>query len=172
MQFIEQVTVGSGGAASITFSNIPQEGFTDLLLVWSGRSSFSDVVVDPQVSFNGSSANFTGRRLFGTGANVFSDSTARRISADPGATATANTFSNGQLYIPNYRSSVAKSFSTDAVGENNGTTAYQMITAGLWNDTSAITTIALSYVAGNFVQHSTASLYGVTAGSDGIVTVS
>ena len=170
MQLIARQELTSA-AASITFSSIPQT-YTDLVLVWSGRSSFSDVVVDPQVTFNASTANFTGRRLFGTGSSAVSDSTARNISADPGATATANTFSNGQLYIPNYTSSVAKSFSTDAVGENNGTVGYQMITAGLWNDTSAITSIALSYVSGNFVSGSSATLYGILAGTDGIVSVS
>jgi len=76
------------------------------------------------------------------------------------------------IYIPNYTSSNAKSASIDGVSENNATASYQTIDAFLWNDTSAITSITLTLSGGNFAQYSSASLYGVTAGNDGITTVS
>jgi hypothetical protein len=90
----------------------------------------------------------------------------------PGTSNTANTFSNDISYIPNYTSSVAKNFSTDSVDENNGTTAYLNIVANAWTGTAAITSFKLSnFFSSNFIAGSTISLYGVTSGSDGIVTV-
>ena len=174
MQHIETVTVGSGGAASITFSNIPQQGFTDLVIKLSARTDgtvFAAVVDDLRISFNGSSANFSYRNLFGRG-NTVESNTYNAHNFINGVQATANTFGNWELYIPNYRSSVAKSLSIDAVTENNATDTRQILVAGLWNQTAAITSITLDPDYGNFVQHSTASLYGITAGSDGIVSVS
>jgi hypothetical protein len=47
-----------------------------------------------------------------------------------------------------------------------------MLTAGLWNDTTAITSLTLVPAAGSFIAGSTVSLYKVTKGSDGIVTTS
>ena len=76
-----------------------------------------------------------------------------------------------------YRHAVAEkitceSVSVDSVQENNATEAYQTIVAGLWNDTSAITSMVIGNFGGGFAEHSSASLYGITAGSDGIVAVS
>jgi hypothetical protein len=81
----------------------------------------------------------------------------------PGASATANTFSNTEFYIPNYTSSVAKSVSINGVGENNATQSAQAITAALWTGTAAITSVTILPSSGNTIaQHSTASLYIIT----------
>ena len=173
MKLIASTTVGSGGQASITFSNIPQEGFTDLLLVFSLR--VTNDLDNFELRFNNSTANFSLRTLIGNGISASSGSRTDSViqSTVTGSSTTASTFGNSQIYIPNYRSSAAKSFSVDGVTENNGTSAFQGIIAGLWNNTAAITSIGMfARNSGSFVQHSTASLYGITAGSDGIVSVS
>ena len=89
------------------------------------------------------------------------------IGDDPGANATSNTFGNTSVYIPNYAGSTNKSVSSDAVTENNATTASQQILASIWNNTSAITSIFVSDTGSNLVQNSTASLYGILRGSGG-----
>ena len=74
------------------------------------------------------------------------------------------------VYIPNYTSSNAKSYSVEAMCETNGSTAYMYIIAGLWNPSTqaAITSISFAPNLGtNFVQHSTATLYGVTSAAVG-----
>ena len=169
MQHIETVTVGSGGAASITFSAIPQT-FTDLVILLSDRSSRSATNDGVEIKLNG--ATPTGRRLYGSGSSVVSDTSPEPL--DGGSTTTANTFSNIQIYIPNYASTTQfKSFSADGVFENNATTAFQSIIAGLYSSNTAVTSVTLSLDTGPlFVEHSSASLYGITAGSDGIVAVS
>jgi hypothetical protein len=142
-----------------------------LVLVSSLRSTQATGFTDPLISFNSSTANFSARRLGGAGSFVFSDSVSRTIGVNPASNATTNTFGNGEVTIPNYSSGLAKSFATDNVSENNGTESYQMITAGLWNDSAAITSITLTPGAGNFAEHSSATLYGILKGSDGITTV-
>jgi hypothetical protein len=150
--------------------DIPSE-YTDLVVLYSLRPTNAATIDEIRLSFNGSTSNFSARYLEGNGASASSGSALPRyIGAYQGTT--ASTFNNGQLYIPNYRSSVAKSYSVDAVTEANQTTAYQDIIAGLWNDTNPITSITLSLVSNNFAEFSSASLYGITAGSDGIVSVS
>jgi hypothetical protein len=149
-------------AASVTFDNIPQSGYTDLKVVASGRGTRSEVQSNWLVSFNGSTTNFTARFLEGTGSGASSGSYARFIGAVPAANATASTFGNLELYIPNYLSNVYKSYSTDAVTENNATLAFTNLIAGLWSDTSAINSITISSGSSdNFVANSTFSLYGV-----------
>jgi hypothetical protein len=75
--------------------------------------------------------------------------------------ATASTFGNGEVYIPNYAGSTNKSMSADGVSENNGTEAYTDLIANLWSNTSAITSILLYPDSGTWQQYSTATLYGI-----------
>jgi hypothetical protein len=171
VQFIEKVVVGSGGAASITFSAIPAD-YTDLLLVCSLRKTVNSFL---QLSLNGSFSNFTGRALQGSGSGASSFSrTDSFFGYSSTSSNTASTFGSLQLYIPNYRSSVAKSISAETVQETNATAADMVIYAGLWNDTSPITSIGIRGLNGDgvFEEFSSASLYGILAGSDGIVSVS
>ena len=128
---------------------------------------------------NAFTTGYSARGLEGTGSAVSSFTESGNTSFRFGlnasaATATSNTFGNSVAYIPNYSGSTSKSFSIDAVTENNATQAFQRIYAGLQTSTSAITSISLfSGEAGvNLVEHSTASLYGITKGSDGIFTTS
>jgi len=90
---------------------------------------------------------------------IFKSFTTPRIT---GATNTASTFSNGQIYIPNYAGSNNKSFSVDNVTERNATSIQMCLMAGRLANTSAITSISLvSQTSSNLVQHSTATLYGI-----------
>jgi hypothetical protein len=166
MQAIETVTVGSGGAASITFSSIAAN-YTDLKLLVSGRCSTTDTTAT--IAYN-TGGTYTRRTLLGSGSAATSNTSAVdfRISQSGD---TASTFGNSEIYIPNYAGSTTKSYSVDSINENNATAAFQAITAGLWNQTAAITSIVLTPGSGNFVEHSTATLYGILAGSDGTTTV-
>ena len=158
---LASVTVGSGGAANIEFTNIPQT-YTDLNILISGRSASTNPQENLLIEFNGSSSNFTRRALEGDGsaASSYSGST-NLIAYVVGNGATSNTFGNASIYIPNYTSSNNKSISTDAVEETNATTAYMQLTAVLWSNSAAITSIILKPGSNNFLQYSTATLYGI-----------
>jgi hypothetical protein len=157
------VVVGAGGAASIDFSSIPST-YTDLVLVGSLRSSNSNNYGDVFFTFNGATTNRTARYLEGSGSAAASGTqTTMGAGSGQGNSATANTFGNFQLYIPNYAGSTNKSSSADGVGENNATQAYATLTANLWSQTTAINQISIlplsTFV---FQQYSTAYLYGVS----------
>jgi hypothetical protein len=159
---LEKITVGAAGAASVTFSSIPQTGYTDLVIKASVRGNYashSDLIT---VALNGSTANSTRKSLYGTGTAAGSESsTDLRIEYNSGATATASAFGNGEMYIPNYTSANYKSTSSEGVSETNATTAFMAMTAGLWSNTAAVTSITMTPAGTLFNQYSTFYLYGV-----------
>lgn len=176
MTLIQTVTVGAGGSASIEFGaggTIPQI-YTDLFIQISARTNRAFTIDSLKVEFNGLTSGLSNRELYGSGADTGSATgTTFKGGFTTGANATSNTFGSSSIYIPNYRSSNSKSGSIDGVSENNAQQAFQVIVASLWTGTAAITSIKLLPEVGTlFSQYSSASLYGITAGSDGIVTVS
>ena len=160
-KLISTQTIGAGGAASMSFTSIPQT-YTDLLLKFSGRSTASSTVVE--LTFNGSATSYTNKRLYGSGSGVGNDSNSTTFISNIGMDDTgytANAFGNLEIYIPGYTTSNYKSTSGDGVSETNGTTAYMLLGAGLWSNTAAITSLALAQAGGNLTQYSSASLYGI-----------
>jgi hypothetical protein len=159
-ELIASSTVGSGGAATISFSSIPST-YTDLVLKISGRLNYAATAVGLQFSFNGQAAgtSITGKTIQGSGSSVVSYS-AWQPNIDS-ANATANTFASVDIYIPNYTSSNNKSASSDSVQEDNSSTAYAEMHAALWSNTAVINQITITPNSGSFVQYSTAYLYGV-----------
>ncbi len=159
MVALQTVTVGAGGSASISFTSIPQT-YTDLKLVISPRNTAANNY--GTITFNGSSSSFSRRILYGTGSSTASTApnNAESLTINDSGT-TASTFANYEMYIPNYASSNYKSFSIDSVTENNGTVAYQIMHAGVWSNTAAITSLTITAAGGNLAEYSTATLYGV-----------
>jgi len=168
-ELISSVTVGSGGAANIEFTSIPQT-YTDLAILCSIRTDRPDYQESIQLRFNGSTSNYTTKGISNDGSSVVSSSTSGEtgmlIGILPGSSSTSNTFGNGSIYIPNYTGNKNKSVSVDTVSESNhGITVgtFLRLWSGLWSDTSAITSIRLySRNSYNFIQHSTAYLYGIS----------
>jgi len=160
---ISSQVVSSGGASSITFSSIPQT-YTDLKLVISARNTDTGGGAI-NLTFNGDSgSNYNLVRLINSNGSLGSGSgstnTLYWIDSNDW---TANTFGSMELYIPNYTSSNKKSVSVDAVAENNSSSAYlQALTALLWNNTSAITSIGCASAGStSFMQYSSFYLYGI-----------
>jgi hypothetical protein len=160
------VVVGAGGAASIDFSSIPST-YTDLVLKTSVRYSGS-IWNNYDLKVNNVLTNMSARFLEGNGASASSFS-ASTGSNDPnflgyvgGTNITSNTFTNNEVYFPNYAGSTNKSWSVDSAAETNATTAYLHLAAVLWSNSAAINQITLVPPSGTFVQHSSAYLYGVS----------
>ena len=162
IQIGSTVTVGVGGAASMDFTSIPAT-YTDLIVKVSARDLQVGVTDNLQIQFNGSAANLTGRFLEGNGSAASSGTDTLIYGRSNGNSGTASTFGNSEFYIPNYAGATNKSVSMDSVAENNATSANATLTAGLWSQTAAITSISIKPGAAvNFVQYSTASLYGIS----------
>ena len=162
---ISSVTVGSGGAATMAFSSIPST-YTDLVLLVSARTDEAGANwSQSNITFNGSATGYTNRYLLGTGSATSSGTVGTTFvygGRGTGAGATASTFGNSFVYIPNYAGSNNKSVSTDDVTENNATAALAFLSAGLWSNSAAINSITITASGCNFVQYSTAYLYGIS----------
>jgi hypothetical protein len=170
MTLITSVTVGAGGTSYVTLpaSGTIPDTYADLKIIASARSTRSDNNDPLIIEFNGSTTGYSMKALRGTGAAAQSISdTSIWVGAIPGSTATSDTFGSVEVYIPDYQSASPKSVSSDGVGENDATTAYSLLSAGLWDIATdvAITTIKLYAQNGNLVEGSTFYLYGVSSTS-------
>ena len=162
-ELIESYTVASA-QADYTFTTI-SSSFTDLCLKISARST-ANGGQNCNLTFNSTASGYSDKIVSGSGsgtpASFSSGNTTRGGSiVIPGADFTSNTFGNGEIYIPNYTGSTAKSFSNDSVTENNTTLSYAQLQATLWTGTAAITSIKIDLSGGNFAVGSTFYLYGV-----------
>jgi hypothetical protein len=165
-EIIASVTVGSGGAADIEFTGIPAT-YTDLNILVSARSTEAVFLKAVNLRFNGDTSSvYTYKELYGfnTTAGSFGATTDKMYTGQiPGTSATSDTFANQTIYIPNYASGNNKSLSIDTAPEINSSTNWQLdLMAGIWADSSAITSIALIPGLGDFAQYSTAYLYGIS----------
>lgn len=163
---IASVTVGSGGAASIDFTSIPST-YTDLCVKYSIRSAYSGGTISGvKLTFNNSATGYSYKQLYGfagAAGSFGTGSATELVFNQDSASNTASTFASAEIYIPNYASSNNKSVSIDSVVEQNATSGYELdLFAGLWSNSAAITSIkVVDYNATNFVQYSTATLYGI-----------
>lgn len=168
LQPIYTQTVGSGGTSSITFNSIPQT-FTDLKVVVSARGTSSATTnevyfivnsdsstVYSQTYLNGNGSAAASSRFTGYGGFV--------VNYIPAATATANTFSNSEYYIPNYTGANFKQIIADLTSENNATAANLFLYADLYRSTSPVTSLTFAAGGGVLAQYSTFTLYGITKG--------
>lgn len=175
MKLIAKNVLGSA-ASSVAFSDLPGT-YTDLYIVLSSRHSNTNGFTSPTfIRFNGSSSGYSNRVLSASYSNgtvqsygdLYNVTSASWVDDSPDSGLTANTFSNTEIYVPNYAGSTNKSFSVTNVSEQNGNTTdtWRVAAAAcLWSNTAAITSV--TFYAGNigvrnFVSGSSFYLYGIT----------
>lgn len=171
---IASYIVSGTSTTTVVFLGIPQN-YTDLKAVYSTRRS-SAGVGGPGIiylnSYTGISGDtsYTNKGIQGSGSSVSAYYSGVNVSIFymgqiTGDGATANTFSNGELYIPNYSNNKFKAISVDATGENNGTESLINLQAGLKRNTSPVTSIAFQVgsLSNYWMPHSSFTLYGIKA---------
>jgi hypothetical protein len=167
---IASATVGSTPVATIVFNSIPQT-YTDLIIKVSGRVDSATATQSMAMAFNAAAqGNVWSQKWInsdgavGYGSGSYSGAGALYPFYLPAATATSNTFGNGEIYITNYSSTTQnKSVSTDGVTENNASSSGSQrgeFGAMLFAATAAVSSITL-YGNTNFVQYSTVTIYGI-----------
>ena len=157
----------TSSAASVTFSAIPST-YTDLVLRCTtrltsstgGNNSFPFLIglngstgtATSETALRGNGSVVAGIRNTAYGGSYFNYS--------PAEDATANTFSNIEIYVPNYaNSSYYKPYSGFSVTENNATTAFITADAALRSDTAAVTSIILAQNNAIFTFNAGSSFY-------------
>ena len=162
----------SGTTPTYDVTSIPSS-YDHLYLCWSARSDHSAYrdAIYCNVNSDTSSSDYSMTHLF-TGSATPSSYRTSGVTAwtdfadNPAATALADTFGTGFMWLPNYANTANfKQCYANSATENNSTTDYQwgmQVIAGLWTNTDAVDAIALTLQNGDFVQYSSFTLYGVT----------
>ena len=166
---IATVTVGGGGAASIEFTSIPGTyQHLQVRLVARNAAAVNDNSVLISLNGNTTAGNYASHYLRGSGsaASAGADTSSRILGRDliPGAARSASIFGAGIYDILDY-TNTSKNTTTRLLGghDTNGA-GWALLSSGVFMVTDAITSIALTISdATNFVQHSTAALYGIKA---------
>jgi hypothetical protein len=149
-----KTTVGTA-TSSVTLSSIPS-GYTDLVLVCNFINTIGQT--DHGVRFNGDTAsNYSRTQLYGTGSVAGSNRGTNETSMNfLGYIGTS--WGVSIMQIMNYSNTTT--YKT-ALSRANGASDLVIAAAGLWRNTSAITSLDIIASAGNFAVGSTFSLYGI-----------
>lgn len=174
LQPIYTQTVGAGGAASLTFNNIPQT-FTDLKIVISARVSGSGAAYIGALP-NGNASSIYSYTYVGispvagtvyTGHNLNFPYGFFVFGANPNMT--ANSFTDMEIYIPNYSGGALKQGIVDDGSEDNTVGGAAIAaTAILMNSTAPITSLVVkdTITGGTLVEGSQVTIYGVANNYD------
>ena len=171
---IATVTVGSGGAANVEFTSIPAD-YTHLQIRGIARANRATYGADTiRLTFNSDTgANYASHRLLGNGSSAYANSSASQNYVQFGDSVGTN---NGPgagnvgasiLDILDYaNTNKYKTIRLLAGVDVNGTVAtfggVVGLTSGLWQSTSAITSIKLVVETGiDFIQYTQFALYGI-----------
>ena len=165
---IATVTVGSGGAADVTFSSIPST-YTHLQIRGIARNTYNGAANENQflyMQFNSDTgANYDAHRLIGNGSTASSSASNNRNQMVPSwistLNSTANVFYGSVIDILDYlNTNKYKTVRSLGGGDENGSGAV-VYYSNLWRSTSAITTIKLYPESNNFPQYTQFALYGI-----------
>ena len=170
---ISTVTVGSGGAATVTFSSIPST-YQHLQFRIYARSTIAGTSSD-NIAFriNGDTgSNYSTHNLYGTGAGAYAAAFAGLSYAYlPSTIASsgnlANTFAGVVVDVLDY-ANTNKNTTIRALGgydenANSGGSVYDnriQLSSAFWNNTAAVNSFVFQ-TSGNFAQYTTFALYGI-----------
>jgi hypothetical protein len=168
---ISTVTVGAGGAASVSFTSIPgtYKHLQIRGLVRNSRAGFGNS--GGLYQFNGdTSANYSWHSFQGDGSSTGARTVAAPVgiatNSEAAIGAAASIFGAITFDILDYANTTkyktARAFSgVDVNGTVAGYGGVVEIVSGNWRSTSAITSITILADSPNYVQYTTFSLYGI-----------
>lgn len=163
---IATVTVGAGGSSSITFSSIPST-YKHLQIRGIGRTARANADDNAYIRFNSDTGNnYAWHSLYGTGSSVtayaVSTTNYAQILATSANSTTASVFNGSVIDILDYANTNKYKTVRALSGFDANGSGIIYFNSGLWQNTSAITTIDLAGITGsNWSQYSSFALYGV-----------
>ena len=164
---LANVTVPSGGAASIEFAGIPT-GYKHLQVRWIARSAAaaSTDYIYP-MRFNGdTAANYSSHYINANGSTVAASGNANQSGFNfygdwPAASATSGLFGTAIMDILDYADvNKYKTVRTLAGFDANGS-GQVFFNSASWRSASAITSFSLAFNGGNVAEYSQFALFGV-----------
>ena len=161
-ELIERVVVGGGGSSSITFSSIPST-YKHLQVRSISLASISQLSIRAQ--FNGDTgSNYAWHTLYGDGAGAYSNyngtSSAFIGSFARGGTS-GSTFGASVVDILDYANTSKYKTTRSLSGLDANGSGVIWLSSGLWQSTSAISSIILYPESGTLNQYTQFALYGI-----------
>jgi len=155
------VLVGSGGAATVSFTSIPNT-YTDLLVKFSLRCGATGTRWNNSVvTFNGSPATVSNWVIgYNNGISASNYASGQLVFINHGDV-DANTFGNGEMYISKYAGSNYKCTSSMLTAEANSADGAIGMVSGFISSTSVLTSITFTAQSNVYTENSTATLYGI-----------
>lgn len=163
---LQVITVGAAGASSVTFTNIPGT-YSHLQVRALVRTSHAAVIRNLGVRINSDSgSNYANHVLQGNGsaasASADTSITYSYIGIAAGANANSNVFGANVIDILDYANTNKYKTLRNLNGVDNNGDGSVFLKSGLWQSTSAITSLSFSIEGGaNITQYSQFALYGV-----------
>jgi hypothetical protein len=162
---ISTVTVGAGGASTVTFSSIPST-YTHLQIRILSRDSRVSTNSDSTMRFNAdTAANYSEHNISGDGGTVFvgagTSVTNMNIGNQPGLNTTASVFGSRVIDILDYANTNKYKTMRCLSGYDANGSGWVMLSSGSWRNTAAITSITFTPLVAPYVQYSSFNLYGI-----------
>lgn len=158
-------TVLGAATSSVTFSSIVST-YKHLQIRTTYRRADAGTML-AMLTFNGDTgSNYSWHRLYGQGAAVYSDSSTSTTQilthSGPSSSDTAGIFMPSVYDVLDYASTTKNKTVRAVTGAEMSSTADVIgLTSGLWVNTSAVTSLTLASLVGNFATGSRFSLYGI-----------
>ena len=158
MDALGVVVVPSAGVSSITFSSIPST-YTHLQI--RGISQGSGIATNA-IQFNGDTAsNYNSHYLYGDGSSAASGSLLYTYGYGFLSSGSTNIFGGAVIDILDYANTNKYKTYRSLTGADQNGSGYIELLSGAWRNTTAVTSITLAPITGNFSQYSSFALYGV-----------
>ena len=157
---IATVTVGAGGASTISFTSIPST-YTHLQI--RALSGSNPAGYNSGVRFNGDTGtNYYGHAVYGAGSSAGSFSLGGQSFASISFNGITNTqFSVAVIDILDYKNTNKYKTIRSLNGRDNNGVGDIYLMSGSWSSTSAITSIDIVAPSATFIQYSQFALYGI-----------
>jgi hypothetical protein len=160
------VTVPSGGASSITFSAIPQTGYSHLQIRGITNNTSGGFSLDT-VIINGNTSNYSDHYLYGDGSSASAGAnggggTASYAILTGGTSTPSNVFAGFIMDVLDYKNSNKNKVFKCLSGMDANGSGYIWFQSGAnYTNTNPVTSLTFTPSSGNFAQYTQFSLYGI-----------
>jgi hypothetical protein len=154
---IAMVQVGSSGASSISFSNIP-DTYKHLQIRFIYETGDWGTF---RLNGDTNTSNYRGHGLYGQGASVLTSTSAGIIYEPTSSNGGSRNCYAGVIDILDYTSTSKYKTTRSFEGTDINGSGYINLTSGLWMSTSKITSISMTRNTTDWGQNSQFALYGI-----------
>lgn len=165
-RLFDSTVTGSAAASIDTGANGVPQATSHLLIICYLRGDTAATAVAANLTFNGDTAAHYGQQNLGANTTSvsasFTANTANVGASVPAASATANKFGVVEWLIPAYVQTTGHKAMAVTAGFADPTgSQFAGLRGGDWQSTAAITRVAITPAAGNFVIGSRMTIYGL-----------